>query len=337
MNRLKIRVAILLIGLLIMGIVLTVSGASDLIKLNGNVPDFNYDSIQNLKKGDFVQGYVAYIDGSYASTITTEETYGIETDSYTSAEYFIMPLINEEDWNDEMYITITAVNKDDWDTLFRIYDATWEYYGGNENAYFPEMPIVAKVQPLDSEYEQYMVDWFMYDPPYYASEAETRQHIIPYRLVIFNTDGPYISLAVGLVILVAFAIAGTIFYVKIVKPKTVPETYQSASGNPSDNSFSESYVPPAPVPIPDIPQPPSADDFFARPAKNKPVTEVKEEIKEPEPAFIPKDMDVLDTSVLDTDNLEYCEEYAESEIGDEFDFSNDGDYDVDTDSIDISE
>ena len=63
----KVRVTIVLIFLFVIGVVLTVQGVSDVIKINGYVPDFNYDSMADVKKGGFVQGYVANIYDCYAS------------------------------------------------------------------------------------------------------------------------------------------------------------------------------------------------------------------------------------------------------------------------------
>lgn len=75
----KIRIAIVLIFLLVIGIMLTVSGVKDIIRLNGYIPDFNFDSMADIKKGGFVQGYVETILDCYASETTTNTTMGIET------------------------------------------------------------------------------------------------------------------------------------------------------------------------------------------------------------------------------------------------------------------
>lgn len=100
----KIRIAVVLVFLLVMGVVLTVSGVRDIIRINGYVPDFNFDSMADIKKGGFVQGYVENIFDCYASETTTETTMGIETSSRTSEEYFLMPLINEADVDNELYV-----------------------------------------------------------------------------------------------------------------------------------------------------------------------------------------------------------------------------------------
>ena len=101
----KIRITVVLVFLLVMGVVLTVSGVRDIIRINGYVPDFNFDSMADIKKGGFVQGYVENIFDCYASETTTETTMGIETSSRTSEEYFLMPLINESDVDNELYVT----------------------------------------------------------------------------------------------------------------------------------------------------------------------------------------------------------------------------------------
>lgn len=321
----KIRIAIVILVLLGMGIMFTVSGVSDLIKLNGNVPDFNYESMQNIKEGDFVQGYIWNIYGNYANETTTNTTMGIETSSNVSAEYFIMPLLSDEDLAKDLYITITAETKEEINMLFELYAASEEYYGGNENAYFPEYGVVAEVKELDPELEEYFVEWFMYDPPLYESSAEARKHIVPYELNIYKPSQAYVSLAIGLVIIALFIVVGIIIYTKS-KAQTAPQDFipvaEPSTGNftaegSSANGFEETYTPPQPVPIPDIPQPTDADEFFARPPKvTAPVaeeTKVEQPAEEPEPqeqqeqpAPVLGDMDALDTTgLLDDADYDY--------------------------------
>ena len=304
----KIRLAIVAIVMLIAGISFTITGISDIIKLNGEIPDFNYDSMQNIKEGDLVQGYVWTILDSYADKTTTKTTMGIETSSYTSAEYFIMPLINDSDSDKELYITITAQNQTDRNTLYDICNATWEYYiNGNTSVTFPEMGVVAKVKKLDDKLEPYIVDWFYPDNMWFESEAEARQHIIFYELQIYNPDSAYTSLIIGLVIIAVIAVIGVLAYRSLrsvnnsssgsmpyVPQPAAPSSMGGISAPQSDfaenytppspsaaspdtmskstapqNSFSETYTPPSPQPIPDIPLPVQPDEFFD---KSKPVS-----------------------------------------------------------------
>ncbi|MBQ7980663.1 MAG: hypothetical protein IJ305_03540, partial [Oscillospiraceae bacterium] len=201
-------------------------------------------------------------------------------------------------------------------------------YDGNENVVFPEMGIVAKVTELDPEYEQFFVEWFMYDPPIYENAAEARSHIIPYALEIYNPKSAYISLGVGLLIIVLFVVAGILIYNKY-KASSTPSYCPSAAPasndftiekKPSEDGFEETYTPPQPVPIPDIPQPPDADEFFARapkpsaPAaeaapKEEPAALIAEEPKQETvvPAVaesVAGSMDVLDTTGL-LDDADY--------------------------------
>ncbi|MBQ5317992.1 MAG: hypothetical protein J6K17_02720 [Oscillospiraceae bacterium] len=332
----KIRIAIVLIVLFIMGIALTVSGLGNLIKLNGNVPDFNFESMRDIKTGDFVQGYVWNIDGCYAYTTTTNTKYGIELNSYTSDEYFVMPLVNEKDLADELYITIIASKKQDRELLYAINDATWEYYAGNMDVVFPDMGIVAKVNELDSEYEQYLIE-AMLDAEYYESAAEVRKHIIPYTLTIYNPSSAYISLGIGLLIIIAFAVIGILIYNKnkaslnqysAPSPMSADNNFNIES-KPSENGFEESYVPPQPVPIPDIPQPVQPDEFFAR--TPKPAAPIAEQPKEepsappaaPEP--ISGNMDELDTSGL-LDDSYYADDLDCDDSDFDADFAKDNDF-----------
>ena len=320
----KLRIAIVLIVLFIMGIVMTINGVSDLIKLSGDIPDFNYESMQDIKKGDFVQGYIWNIEGCYANTTTTETTFGIETNSYVSAEYFVMPLINDADLSENMYISITASNKEHRKTLYDICDATWEYYGGNENASFPDMTIVAKVQKLDTDYADFLVEWFQMDPPYFENEADARAHIVPYTLVIYNTSSAYISLAIGLIILLLFAAVGIVIFMKFKKEQsanTIPTFEQPANdftieSKPSENGFGESHTPPQPVPMPMLSQPTDADEFFStKPKVTVPVAE--EEKKEENPPSVEEPV-AGEMSGLDTTGLFDETDYETDETGSEF-------------------
>jgi len=314
----KIRLVILLAVLLILGIALTISGISNIIKLNGTIPDFNFDSLQNIKSGDFVQGYVGNILDCYASETTTNTTMGIETSSHTSEEYFIMPLINDADAEKELYITITASKQNDRDLLYKICDETYESYMGNTVENWTEFGIVAKVKKIDPELDGFLTEWFQEvqwfdeDETHHASVSEIKQHILPFELVVYNTNGAYTGLIVGLVIIAAFAVVGTIVYKKLRPGRETEPAYTSPAPGAAEESggFSESFAPAEPQPIQNIPQPVQPDEFFTRP--ERPARPVPEPQPEPEksPAPVTADvgnMDSLDTSALNTDGL--AEEY----------------------------
>lgn len=347
----KIRIAIVLIFLLVMGVMLTVTGVKDIIRINGYVPDFNLDSMADIKKGGFVQGYVENIFDCYASETTTNTTMGIETSSRTSEEYFLMPLINEADADKELYVIVSASNIDDRKLLYAVCDDTWDYIGGNTDIDFTEMYIVARVKKMDGDLMPFLVDWFT-EAGIYESAAEVEQHVIPYEFVVYrNLNAPYISLIAGLVIIAAFIVAGVIAYKKMrpvypaaeaAYPPSSAAPYQAENNSAaSSNSFAESSRPAA-APIPDIPQPVQPDEFFARPEKKsapaaeKALPKPEPKVQESAPAFVPGDMDGLDTSALNTDDLEYYETPADSEDYSGYDFSNDGDFaDAEADSIQL--
>lgn len=363
----KVRIIILLVVLLGIGISLTVGSISNIIKLNGTIPDFNYDSMQDIKNGDFVQGYVGYILDCYASETTTNTTMGIETSSRTSEEYFIMPLVNETDADKDLYITISASKYDDRELLYKICDETYESYMGNTDVEWTEFGIVARVKKIDSDLTPYLIEWFQEtewfdeDETHKASSAEIQQHILPYELVIYNTNGVYTGLIIGLVIIAAFAVAGVIAWKKL-RPTPLNEQSGFSSYTPggmngtgvsgtagsvqSANSggFSEAYKPAEARPITDIPQPLQPDEFFARPPKTPKPAEEKAEAPKPAPEPTPVipaaagDMDALDTSALNIDDLEYYDA-AESENDEAgYEFTNDVDFgEANADDIEISE
>ncbi|MDE6763039.1 MAG: hypothetical protein K2J73_05105 [Oscillospiraceae bacterium] len=345
----KIRIAIVLIFLFILGVALTVQGTADIIKLNGYVPDFNYDSMADVKKGSFVQGYVENIFDCYASETTTNTTMGIETSSRTSEEYFLMPLINDEDIENSLYVTISASKYEDRQLLYAVCDDTWEYLDGNTGIDFTEMYIVARVKKMDDDLMPFLVDWFK-EAGIYESASEVKQHVIPYEFVVYqDLNAPYINLIVGLVIIAVFAVAGVILYKKSRPSYPAAENaypsqtspYQSENTSASGNGFSESSRPV--IPVPDIPQPVQPDDFFAKPERKS--ASAEQSVPAPEskpqeqaPAFVPGNMDDLDTSALNTDDLKYYDSAAEEDSYAEYEFSNDGDFaDADADSIELSD
>ena len=263
----KIRIAIVFIFLAIAGVVLTVSGITDIIRINGDIPDFNFESMQNVKKGDFVCGYVSNILDCYASETTTNTTMGIETSSRTSEEYFLMPLVNDVDEAESLYVTISAGNIEDRKLLYAICDDTWEYMDGNTDIDFTEMAIIARVKEIDDDLMPLLIDWFKEADYCDGNEIEIRQHILPYEFVVYrNTNAPYISLIVGIIMLAVVAVA-VFFIVKKFMPKRVesaPYTPPSdISENTAANGFAEAYTPPQP--LPNLSQPVQPEDFFPAP------------------------------------------------------------------------
>ncbi len=286
----KLRLIILALVFLIMGGGLTISGVSDIIKIGGDIPDFNFESIADIQKGDFAAGYIANIYDCYAGETTTNTTMGIETSSYTSREYFIMPLVNDKDLGNDMFISVSVSDKEDRDLLYAICDATYEYLDGNEDADFPEMAFLGRAAVLDDELMGYMADWFEEAGYFEGGRSEAMAHIIPYDLMLYNPNSAYISLVVGLIMIAAVIVAAIIIF-HISKGKTKQD-------NPAENQEFTGYTQvnsePAPAPEfpapetsapenigfaendysqPDIPQPIDADAFFAKPEKPKPVRE----------------------------------------------------------------
>ncbi len=333
----KVRIFVLIAVLLIGGLMFTVSSVSDIIKLNGYIPDFNYDSMADIKKGDFVGGYIANIYDCYAGETTTNTTMGIETSSYTSREYFIMPLVNDTDLANDMFISVSVSKQEDRDLMYAICDATYEYLDGNYDVEFPEMGFIAKAQPLDEELQGYLLDWFEEVEYFEGGRSEAAAHIIPYDLVLFNTNGLYIGLVFGLIMIAAGIV---ILFFIFHKKKAQVQDYnapapdftgysQSASGNipapaetpytagqpaAQENGFSESYYAPSSAPpFPELPQPTDAEEFFSKPVR-KPAEPVSSAPQKAPEAPVPEEKPAVDysngieTNDLDTDKLLYEQE-----------------------------
>ncbi len=329
----NVRIFILVAVLLIGGLFITVSSASDIIKLNGYIPDFNYDSMADIKKGDFVGGYIANIYDCYAGETTTNTTMGIETSSYTSREYFIMPLINDTDLENDMFISVSVSKQEDRDLMYAICDATYEYMDGNEDVEFPEMGFIAKAQPLDAELQGYLLDWFEETEYFDGGRNEAAAHIIPYDLVLFNTNGVYIGLVFGLIMTAAGIVI--LFFIFHKKKTQVQDqsTFspdltgysQPANGNmpaPAGTPYTDgqppaqdngSYYAPSAAPFPELTQPADADEFFARPVRKQ--TEPVNSAPPKAPAApVPEEKPAADysngieTNDLDTEKLLYEQE-----------------------------
>lgn len=303
----KIRIAIVFIFLAIAGVSLTVSGIADIIRINGDIPDFNFESMQNVKKGDFVCGYVNNILDCYASETTTNTAMGIETSSRTSEEYFLMPLLNDED--EDLYVTISASNIEDRKLLYAICDDTWEYMDGNTDIEFTEMAILARVKNIDSDLMPLLIDWFQEADYCDGNEIEIRKHILPYEFVVYrNTNTPYICLIVGVIMIAVVAVVGFFVIKRFIPQKAEAAPYappSDISANTDTNSFAETYTLPQP-----ISQPAQPEEFFPAP---KPAAEPKPAPqKEPPKSVSVNDYEDtnLDTSGLNAEQDLYRQEQA---------------------------
>lgn len=279
MNWLKSRLVILFIVFAVAGVMLTVGSVSDIIKLNGTVKDFNFDSMTDIKKGDIVGGEIGYIIDCYASETTTNTTMGVETSSRTSREYFIMPLLNDADYEKDLYITVSASKWEDRQLLYAICDDTYELFEGNENVQWHDMLFVAKVKKLDSDLNGFLTEWFE-EAEYFDDDIQS--HIVPFELSYFDPSNVYTNLIIGLIML-AVVIAVVFIYIAKTRPKKINESsaytqnppYAGGTAgmagvqNTSDTAGGFAEESHAPQNLPYIPQPVQPDDFFAKLEKPK--------------------------------------------------------------------
>lgn len=311
MNKLslnKIRIAIVFIFLAIAGVMLTVGGISDIIRLNSDMAILNIDDMRNAKKGDIVCGVVWNVYSNYANQTTTNTTMGVETSSYTSREYFVMG-VYPDDSDEEFYITLSASKKEDIDMVQNIIN--FEYNNDNWDDH-PEYLIYAKVKSLDSELNSFLVEGIEAGEVF-DSRAEVQNHIIPFELAVYYPKTAYTNLIIGIIMLAVVIIAGFIMW-RIIMPKRVASgSPASPSAEPSAaNGFAEAYTPPQP--LPNVSQPVQPDDFFPAPKpKSETETKPKPEPKKepPKPVSVSNYEDTnLDTSGLNAEQDLYKQEQA---------------------------
>ncbi|MDE7290381.1 MAG: hypothetical protein K2N71_12950, partial [Oscillospiraceae bacterium] len=304
----KIRIAIVFIYLSIAGVMLTVGGISDIIKLNTDMAIFNIDDMRNAKKGDIVCGIMWNVYANYANETTTNTTMGVETSSYTSREYFVMGVYPDES-EEEFYITLSASKKDDIDMLRQVIN----FESNNEDwDNHPEYPIYAKVKSLDSDLNSFLVEgiesWEIFD-----SRAEVQRHIVPFELAVYNPKTAYTNLIIGLILIAVVIIACFVVW-RIIMPKRIaPAVHEPPSAVPDNaNGFAEKYTPPQPMP--NVSQPVQPDDFFPAPKpKPEPESKPKPEPKKepPKPVSVNNYEDTnLDTSGMNAEQDLYEQEQA---------------------------
>lgn len=301
----KIRIIIVFLVLAIIGVMLTIGGISDIIKLNSEMAVFNLDDMNKSKKGDIVCGIAWNIYSNYANETTTNSTMGVETSSYTSREYFLMG-VYPNDSEEEFYITLSASKKDDIDMLQSIID----FENNNENwDDHPEYPLYAKVKKLDSELNSFLVS-DLESLEIFDSRAEVQNHIVQFELAVYNPKTAYTNLIIGIIIIAVVIVACFIMW-RIIMPKRIKSAPYTPSSAMTDgaNGFAETYTPPQP-----ISQPAQPEDFFPTP-KPKPAPESKPKPapkkEPPKPVSVNNYEDTnLDTSGLNAEQDLYKQEQA---------------------------
>ncbi|MDE5859920.1 MAG: hypothetical protein K2H23_05995 [Oscillospiraceae bacterium] len=303
MNWLKTRLVILFLVFAVVGVMLTFGSISNIIKMNGDVKDFNYDSMQDIKKGDIVGGEIGYILDCYANETTTNTTMGVETSSRTSREYFIMPLLNEEDYAKDLYITVSASKYEDRQLLYAICDDTYELFDGNDDIQWHDMLFVAKVKKLDPDLNKYLTEWFE-EAEYFDDDIQS--HIVPFELSYFDPSTAYTNLVIGLIMLAVVIVVVFIFIAK-TRPKKLNEvpgyvqstpayggtedTQNTVGGFAEESDMAQGQY---------ISQPVQPDDFFAKPEKKGAQPEPKQTAEQTQTAA---PVSVYNDTTINTANL----------------------------------
>lgn len=232
-----------LLGVAIVGVVCIVMGLSSLIGAlsfrsditknieNGeNIIDFMYQS--DYKLNENLCGYIAYLYECFCEETTTRTVNGIKTSSSVSGSYYLMPIINYEENDDNTYyITVLVKDKDFTAECEQLVDDTYSYLSGNDNVEFHDCFFTGKVKPLDKEVKGYLVDWVneveLFDD---CSDATIDKYILPYQLEEYNLENRFNSAKILIPIGVVIT-AVCILIIFIVYKKNKNQSVENTSDN----------------------------------------------------------------------------------------------------------
>lgn len=245
----------------IMGLVLTIMGFVDLGKdIGGSYSDFNYMKLTDFREGDIIKGTITENLGQAAYIETTEYTFVVETDKYTSSGYYVIPFFSSIDAPvpDKLMLYHTG-NKTQMDRLDTLEGETDSYYFGETDGTRTHVVVDrAEVVKMTEEEKQYFlsyikeyIDWLYDGYGYDTSEIYDLyiQHIVPY-VVKYNAGGGSWMLGVGVTILGIMAVVFVIYLIKsrsidhqpqytYVPPQSAGTNmpYQSGTGTPPPSPY----------------------------------------------------------------------------------------------------
>lgn len=287
------------------------------------------------EKGQNVYGDILYLYGCFCEETTTRTSYGITTSSNVTGNYYLMPIISENE-EEEKYITVLVHNRDSVSALESITDDTYDYLNGNDNVEWHDYFLMGKVKPLDDEVRDFLIEWFK-DNEWFDSysDAEMNKYIVPYQIEEYDPDAKMksggILFGIGLAVLAFFAVVFIIINKRSSADAQTPAEnayipYAPTGNNvpPEESPYNmPRYTPVQPVSaVPEPPKPPAADpeDFFGSLDRR---SAEKEEEKQPEPKPEPKpepvsqsvpvtekEMSGLNTDDLDLGGLDDLEQPA---------------------------
>lgn len=235
----RIFITITLLGVIsfVMGIYEIVGASSFKADINKNIDNseniINYMYQSDYKLKENVCGNILYLYEAYCEETTTHTVNGIETSSNVSGTYYLMPIVNYEDGDDNTYyITVVARDSEFRQSCEMLVDDTYTFLWGEEDIDWTDCVFYGKVKPLEDDVKVYLKD-FVNEIELFENASDYDKYILPFELEDYNygrhMKSGGILLAIGVVLIVVSAV----IYV----------VYKKKSAANEEASFNEEIVP----------------------------------------------------------------------------------------------
>lgn len=235
---------ILVIG--IAGIIIFAISVGDAVKnLTGSHRDFAEMEIADFRDGDVLCGTIPETLGSAITVTTTEYTMGIKTDSYESADYYVIPYFSSiDDLVPNKIILYRTGNSAERASLNALTDQTWDYYYGLTEKTDPISVKRAYVSKMSDEDYSYLRDFIeeyvnVYYEDYLDEPERKRVYnsymaaVVPYTMS-FRADDGVLGIIFGLA-MIAIAAVILVFAHRIENKRNAANAY--IPPQPADNTY----------------------------------------------------------------------------------------------------
>lgn len=228
----RVFITILILGIVcfVMGIYELVGASSFKADINKNIDNseniINYMYQSDYKLKENVCGDILYLYEAYCEETTTHTVNGIETSSNVSGTYYLMPIINYEDDDDNTYyITVVARDSDFRQSCEMLVDDTYAFLWGEEDIDWTDCVFYGKVKPLEDDAKVYLKD-FVNEIELFENASDYDKYILPFELEDYNYNRHIksggILLAIGVVLIAVSAIIYVVYKKKSAANEEAP-------------------------------------------------------------------------------------------------------------------
>lgn len=156
------------------------------IENSENIINFMYQSDYKLKEN--ICGDILYLYEAYCEETTTHTVNGIKTSSNISGTYYLMPIVNYEDGDDNTYyVTVVARDSDFRQSCEMLVDETYAFLWGEEDIDWTDCVFYGKVKPLEDDVKIYLKE-FVKEIELFESNSDIDKYILPFELEDYNYD-----------------------------------------------------------------------------------------------------------------------------------------------------